>query len=195
MTCQLADALIEDVLNGEAEAEGELGLREHLRHCDACAEAWHVAWQVRQTMARCEVPDPGESYFRQATASILSRIRATGPSAAADGSPEVVSARSGPLQIRGVGLTLLMALSFLAPAFRPAVASPVPLLPHPPMIGAVEVTEAPRTAAQLGDRAVGANHRRPFLQRLSNALGLDLAPPLPRPLARLAPSEPLPLTT
>ena len=189
MTCQIADALIEDVLNGKADAEGENGLREHLRHCEDCADAWHVAWQVRQTLNQCDVPEPGESYFAQATAGIMSRIRAIDPDAvAAEDSPAVASARYGPLQIRGVGLALLMALGFLVPAFRAPVVSPALAADDPHAIKAADVADAPHTLLPAANhRPVRPADRPPLLQRLRNLSALlD-----PRPVCRI-PKRPMP---
>jgi hypothetical protein len=197
MTCQVADALIEDVLNGDADGEGENGLREHLRHCADCADAWHSAWQVRQALARCEVHDPGESYFRQATASIMARIGAFESATVATESPSgVVSARYGPLQVRGLGLALLMALGFLAPALRTAVADPVRAPGDSPAVRALEVDAAPPTAPQASPHRPAASHRPPPISRLRNALSLDqLLLPLCALVRPPCPPEPLPLAT
>ena len=174
MTCQHADALIEDVLNGEADGDGEEGLRQHLSHCGHCAEAWHVAWQVRQTLQECEVPDPGESYFEQATAGIMARIRAIDPDAAvAEGSPAVTSARYGPLQIRDVGLALLMALGLLSQALQPCTTySPLSPADHKgdgvPGARALEATEAPPACSFAVRQGADADRHHPYPLRLPN---------------------------
>jgi hypothetical protein len=202
MTCQYADALIEDVLNGEADREGEEGLRQHLGHCGHCAEVWHVAWQVRQTLQQCEAPDPGEPYFEQATAGIMARIRAIDPDAAvAEGSPAVTSARYGPLQIRGVGLALLMALGLLTQALRPSV-SYGPLAGADqkandlPGAAAVDVANAvPPSPFAVHPRA-DADQHHPLLLRLRNLRDTrtpSLVDRLIRPL--LPPPTPVYLTT
>ena len=202
MTCQYADALIEDVLNGEADGEGDEGLRQHLSHCGHCAEVWHVAWQVRQALKRCEVPDPGESYLEQATAGIMARIRAIDPDAVvAEGSPAVSSARYGPLQIRGVGLALLMALGLLTQAFQSSAPyCPVSGADHKgndmPGASAVDVAEAAPAnpfAVRLGADA-GSHH--PLLLRLRNPQALRRPRLLDRITERLIPSpSPQPLMT
>jgi hypothetical protein len=182
MTCRSADSLIEDVLNGDADADGEDELREHLSHCGTCAEAWHVAWQVRQTLNRCEVPDPGEPYFAQVTSGIMARIRAIDPDAAVEGSPAITSARYGPLQIRGVGLALLMAFGFFVQAFRaPVVYSPLPTADHPRNDAdrALEAANAPQANPALVDRHADTQSRspqapyRPDLRTARSATCLD----------------------
>lgn len=110
---------MEDVLNGESDGESEDRLREHLSQCEECTNTWHAAWQVRHTLNRCEVLDPGEPYFEEATATIMARIEALQMEApTAGGSPAISSARYGSLQIRGVGLVFFVALGFLLQAFR-----------------------------------------------------------------------------
>ncbi|MBM3476873.1 MAG: hypothetical protein FJX75_26670 [Armatimonadetes bacterium] len=200
MTCQYADALIEDVLNGEADRDGEEGLRQHLSHCGHCAEVWQVAWQVRQTLQQCEAPDPGESYFEQATVGIMARIRAIDPDAAvAEDSPAISSVRYGPLQIRGVGLALLMALGLLTQAFRPSV-------PYCPLAGADHKGNDLPGAAAVEDAVppspfavhprADANDHHPLLLRVRSLEALRRPRFLGRITERLVPSPlPQPLMT
>ena len=162
MTCQLADSLIEDVLNGDVDAEHADGLSEHLGECERCAEAWDVAWQVRSALNRCEAPDPGEPYFHQATARIMARIRAMEAEAqVAASSPVGTSARYGPLQVRGVGLLLLVMLASLLEGFgapaRPSAASDRPRseIGRLPALDAADLpqTLSPTQAARNADAA------------------------------------------
>ncbi len=111
MTCQEARLLMDDVFDGElAEQEAE-GLHRHLRRCPACVVAWHSAWRFRELLHGDEVPDPGEPYFEEATASIVTRVEVEEEFA----KPAPRSAfsdplRYGPLAIRGVAATILFGL-------------------------------------------------------------------------------------
>lgn len=118
MTCRKADELMENVLDGDADDESANELKEHLGDCERCADAWHAIWQVRSLLTECEVPDPGETYLQQATASIMDRISAgQTQEAPAEEPPIIGSMRYGPLSIRGVGAAFVFAVGCLFSSF------------------------------------------------------------------------------
>ena len=119
MTCRQADQLMEEVLDGDLDGDSHEDLREHLSHCERCAEDWDAAWQVRSLLRGRESVDPGEAYFEQATANIMDRIAVlavrTRP---VEEVPVASSARYGPLSIRGVGLAFLLLLTLCLDALH-----------------------------------------------------------------------------
>ncbi len=118
MTCRKADELMENVLDGDADDESANELKEHLGDCERCADAWHAIWQVRSLLTECEPADPGEAYFRQATASIMDRVSALhSHKAPAEESPIISSMRYGPLPVRGVGAAFVFAVGVLVSSF------------------------------------------------------------------------------
>jgi hypothetical protein len=197
MTCHRADRLIEDVLNGDANGEAERGLRDHLGQCETCSEAWRTAWQVRSALNRCPASDPGDSYFRLATARIMARVEALGAEVdGAEPAPAVGSARYGPLQVRGVGLLFAMLLGCLLDGVALPAARAVPAsgdragdLEQVPCLEAAELPQPIPPAAPADPaspcRPLRPLHREPFqwpsLSRLSSRPSLPFPLPLPVP--------------
>lgn len=146
MTCREAHVLMDGVFDGEL-AEGEAqGLHRHLAQCEHCGQQWRSGWQVRDLLSAEPIPDPGEAYYEEATASIMLRIEVEEQvSKPAPRSVLYDPLRHGPLAIRGVAATLLFGLgiyfgaNYVAPAATDAPVNwdrATPLTPLTPAIAA-----------------------------------------------------------
>ncbi len=184
---------MQDVLSGDLEEDADEGLRSHMSRCEGCAQAWEAAWQVRAMLAQEQEQDPGEAYFEQATVSIMDRVSAIAASEAqpvpADEEPVVASARYGPLQIRGVGVAFIVALSFFVESVGASV-DPVPTLPlrdagGARLIPAPATPDLPVAAHADGVHAAYADH----LHRQAALAGKQAASP-DIPLTQLSPEMP-----
>ena len=115
-----------------------------MSRCEGCAEAWQAAWEVRSMLGSAEESDPGEAYFVQATAGIMSQVSVIAasetPSKTTEDVSVVGSLRYGPLQIRGVGVALLITATLLIEGlFSPAAPSRAGLVPD---LGGLRLTPA-----------------------------------------------------
>ena len=200
MTCREAHVLMDGVFDGEL-AEGEAqGLHRHLAQCEPCAQQWRSGWQVRDLLSAEPVPDPGERYYEEATASILMRIEVEDQlSKPAPRSLLYDPLRHGPLAIRGVAATLLFGLgiyfgaNYVAPA---ATDAPVawdrtsyltPLFPqtHPDL--SIAATDP---SASLSDRHARRTHS-PSAATACTVCSPLLSPDA-RPPQRMGPPAPVP---